>query len=201
MNKKLDYVATNMTMLFWANEMITGAKLKQQGITDKEIRRLAQEENIFQARSENFRKKAASGIISRLSTLDKFTLNLLCSCNIETAKQITIYSILKSDLLFFDFVNELYKEKIILKDNKITDVDINIFINRKQEQIQKIASWKETTIRRLKNNYISYLSEAGFVRKQKDYLEIIKPIIDKRFAEHLTEIGDEIYLEAMTGYM
>lgn len=201
MNKKLDYVATNMTMLFWVNEMITGAKLKQQGITDKEIRRLAQEENIFQARSENFRKKAASAIISRLSTLDEFTLDLLCSCNIETAKQITIYSILKSDLLFFDFVNEIYKEKIILKDNKITDVDINIFISRKQEQIQKIASWKETTIRRLKNNYISYLSEANFVRKQKDYLEIIKPIIDKRFADHLTEIGEEIYLEAMTGYM
>ena len=201
MNKKLDYVATNMTMLFWANEMIIGAKLKQQGITDKEIRRLAQEENIFQARSENFRNKAASGIISRLNTLDEFTLNLLCSCNIEIAKQITIYSILKSDLLFFDFVNELYKEKIILKDNKITDVDINIFINRKQEQIQKIASWKETTIRRLKNNYILYLSEAGFVKKQKDYLEIIKPIIDKRFADHLIEIGDQIYLEAMTGYM
>lgn len=201
MNKKLDYVATNMTMLFWVNEMITGAKLKQQGITDKEIRRLAQEENIFQARSENFRKKAASAIISRLSTLDEFTLDLLCSCNIETAKQITIYSILKSDLLFFDFVNEIYKEKIILKDNKITDVDINIFISRKQEQIQKIASWKETTIRKLKNNYISYLSDAGFVRKQKDYLEIIKPIVDKRFADHLNEIGEEIYLEAMTGYM
>lgn len=201
MNKKLDYVATNMTMLFWANEMITGAKLKQQKTPDKEIRRLAQEENIFQARSENFRKKAASGIISRLNTLDEFTIDLLCSCNIETAKQITIYSILKSDLLFFDFVNEIYREKIILKDYKITDVDINIFINRKQEQVPKIASWKETTIRKLKNNYISYLSEAGFVKKQKDYLEIIKPIIDKKFAEHLIEIGDQIYLEAMTAYI
>lgn len=201
MNKKLDYVATNMTMLFWANEMITGAKLKQQKTPDREIRRLAQEENIFQARSENFRKKAASGIISRLNALDEFTIDLLCSCNIETAKQITIYSILKSDLLFFDFVNEIYREKIILKDYKITDVDINIFINRKQEQVPKIASWKETTIRRLKNNYISYLSEAGFVKKQKDYLEIIKPIIDKKFAEHLIEIGDQIYLEAMTAYI
>lgn len=201
MNKKLDYVATNMTMLFWANEMITGAKLKQQKIPDKEIRRLAQEENIFQARSENFRKKAASGIISRLNTLDEFTTELLCNCNIETAKQITIYSILKSDLLFFDFVNELYKEKIILKDYKITDVDIAIFINRKQEQIEKIASWRESTIRRLKNNYISYLSEAGFIKKQKNYLEIIKPVIDKTFAEHLKEIGEEIYLEIMTVYI
>ena len=28
MNNNLKYVATNMTMLFWVNEMITGAKLK-----------------------------------------------------------------------------------------------------------------------------------------------------------------------------
>ena len=31
MNNNLKYVATNMTMLFWVNEMITGAKLKKQG--------------------------------------------------------------------------------------------------------------------------------------------------------------------------
>ena len=140
-------------------------------------------------------------MISRLRTLDEFTTELLCNCNIETAKQITIYSILKSDLLFFDFVNELYKEKIILKDYKITDADIAIFINRKQEQIEKIALWRESTIRRLKNNYISYLSEAGFIKKQKNYLEIIKPVIDKTFAEHLKEIGEEIYLEIMTVYI
>lgn len=29
MNNNLKYVATNMTMLFWVNEMITGAKLKK----------------------------------------------------------------------------------------------------------------------------------------------------------------------------
>ena len=104
-------------------------------------------------------------------------------------------------MLFFDFVNELYKEKIILKDYKITDADIAIFINRKQEQIEKIASWRESTIRRLKNNYILYLSEAGFIKKQKNYLEIIKPVIDKTFAEHLKEIGEEIYLEIMTVYI
>lgn len=201
MNKKLNYVATNMTMLFWANEMITGAKLKKEGKSDKEIRKLAQEENIFQARSENFRNKAASGIINRLNTLDEFTVNLLCNCNIETAKQITTYSILKSDLLFFDFMNEIYKEKIILKDYKITDVDINIFINRKQEQIPKIASWNESTIRRLKNNYITYLCEAGFIKRHKDYLEIIIPILDKNFAQHLIEKGEQIYLEAMTAYI
>lgn len=44
MNNNLQYAATNMTMLFWVNEMITGAKLKKQGKTEKEIRALAQDE-------------------------------------------------------------------------------------------------------------------------------------------------------------
>ena len=39
MNNNLKYVATNMTMLFWVNEMITGAKLKKQGKTEKERRK------------------------------------------------------------------------------------------------------------------------------------------------------------------
>ena len=40
-----------------------------------------------------------------------------------------------------------------------------------------------------------------FIKKQKNYLEIIKPVIDKTFAEHLKEIGEEIYLEIMTVYI
>ena len=46
----------------------------------------------------------------------------------ETASQIVIYTIMKSDEFFFDYMNEIYKDKIILKDYKILDSDIKIFI-------------------------------------------------------------------------
>lgn len=199
MSKKLEYTATNMARKFWLQEMIIGANLKYEGYTDKDIRKKSVEDNIFQGRSENFRRETASGIILRLNTLDEYLINLLSNCNLEVAKQIIIYSIMKSDKLFFDFMNEIYKDKIILKDFKIKSVDLKVFISRKQEQVPKIAAWKNSTIERLKNNYIGYLIEAGFIVKEKENLEIIIPIIDKQLQDHIIEIGDKIYLQAMIG--
>lgn len=199
MSEKLEYTATNMARKFWLREMIIGANLKKEGYTDKDIRRKSIEDNVFQGRSENFRRETSSGIILRLNTLDEYLIDLLSNCNLEVAKQIIIYSIMKSDKFFFDFMNEVYKDKIILRDYKIKESDLKVFISRKQEQIPKIAAWKSTTIERLKSNYVGYLIEAGFIVKTKESLEVTLPIIDKQLKDHLIEIGDEIYLSAMIG--
>ena len=106
---------------------------------------------------------------------------------------------METDRFFFEFMNEIYKVKIILRDYKINNTEINIFIQRKQEQIPEIAKWTESTIKKLKSQYISMLSEAGFINRKKDYIEIIKPVIDIQIQKHLIEIGDKVYLNAMIG--
>lgn len=199
MSKKLGYTATNMARPFWIREMIMGAGLKKEGYTDKEIRQKSYEENIFQARSENAKIKVASGVIARLNSLDDNLIEMLSRCNLETANQIAIYSIMKTDKLFFDYMNEIYKDKIILKDYKIQDSDIKVFIHRKQEQIPDVSSWVDTTIKRLTSQYSTYLKEANFIIKKKDYMEIVTPIVDKPLKDYLIDIGDEIYLSAMIG--
>ena len=199
MSKKLEYTATNTGRPFSITEMITAAKLKQEGYTDKEIKQKSNEENIFQARSEHYKNKVATTVLTRLNTLDEYLLYKVANGDIETAKQITIYSIMKSDKFFFEFMNEIYKDKIVLRDYKINDSDINIFIQRKQEQITEISKWTESTLKKLKSQYTSMLSEAGFINRKKEYIEIIQPIIDKQTQNHLIEIGDEAYLKAMIG--
>ena len=199
MSKKLEYTATTTGRPFSITEMITAAKLKQEGYTDKEIKQKSNEENIFQARSEHYKNKVATTVLTRLNTLDEYLLYKVANGDIETAKQITIYSIMKSDKFFFEFMNEIYKDKIVLRDYKINDSDINIFIQRKQEQIPEISKWTESTLKKLKSQYTAMLSEAGFINRKKEYIEIIQPIIDKQTQNHLIEIGDEAYLKAMIG--
>lgn len=199
MSKKLEYTATNMARPFWIREMIIGATLKQEGYTYKEIRQKSYEENIFQARSENAKIKVASGVIARLNSLDDTLIDMLSKSNLETAHQIAIYSIMKTDKLFFDYMNEIYKDKIILRDYKIQDSDIKIFISRKQEQIPEVSLWVDSTIKRLISQYSTYLKDANFINKTKDGIEIIVPIVDKSLKDYLIEIGDEIYLSAMIG--
>lgn len=57
--------------------MIIGAKLKEEGYTDKEISEKSKNEKIFQARSEHQRIKTAATVNKRLDMLDKQLINKL----------------------------------------------------------------------------------------------------------------------------
>lgn len=199
MSKKLEYTATNTGRPFSITEMMIAAKLRNEGYTSSEIKEKSITENIFQARSEHYKNKVATTVNIRLNTLDEYILNKLVTGDIETAKQITIYSIMKSDKFFFEFMNEVYRDKIILREFKIKDSDINIFIQRKREQVEQIANWTESTIKKLKSQYISMLQEANFINRTSESIEIIQPILDSGLQAHLINIGDEAYIKAMIG--
>ena len=194
-----EYTATNTGRPFSFKAMIIGAKLKADGYTDKEIREKSKNENIFQSRSEHQRIKTASTVSKRLNMLDEQLINKLINGDSTTIKQIIIYSIMKSDRFFFEFMDEVYKDKIILREFKIKDSDINIFIKRKQEQIPQIAQWTESTLKKLKAQYLTMLQEANFIKRINGAIEIIPPVIDPSLYNHLLEIGDEAYLQAMIG--
>ena len=194
-----EYTATNTGRPFSFKAMIIGAKLKADGYTDKEIREKSKNENIFQSRSEHQRIKTASTVNKRLNMLDEQLINKLINGDSTTIKQIIIYSIMKSDRFFFEFMDEVYKDKIILREFKIKDSDINIFIKRKQEQIPQIAQWTESTLKKLKAQYLTMLQEANFIKRINGAIEIIPPVIDPSLYNHLLEIGDEAYLQAMIG--
>jgi hypothetical protein len=93
--------------------------------------------------------------------------------DIETSKQIVIYSIMKTDRLFFEFMYEVFREKILLRDFTLQDKDFNLFFNRKKEQSERVASWDDYTFYKLKQVYIRILFEAGFIKDQKKYREIV----------------------------
>ena len=199
MPNNMPYVATNMTVGLMYKELKLTSQMIQQGLTLKEIRQKSYEDNIYQARSENFKKTVTSILLTRIKTLDDNLINMLSNANIDLEKQIAIYSVMKSDRLFFEFMREVYAEKIKNKENKIYSKDIEEFMQRKREQDPKVESWKNTTTNRLRSSYIGMLYDSNFARKNKDYIEIIVPIIDSKLETYLKEINEKYYLDAMTG--
>ena len=197
MPNNMPYVATNMTVGLMYKELKLTSQMIQQGLTLKEIRQKSYEDNIYQARSENFKKTVTSILLTRIKTLDDNLINMLSNANIDLEKQIAIYSVMKSDRLFFEFMREVYAEKIKNKENKIYSKDIEEFMQRKREQDPKVESWKNTTINRLRSSYIGMLYDSNFARKNKDYIEIIVPIIDSKLETYLKEINEKYYLDAM----
>lgn len=195
----LQYTSILKSRPFLYLEIKKASQLKLQGLNKEEIKNKAIEENIFAVNTEARKREIASAVVNRIQELDDYTLDKIVNGSLQTSKQLAIYSILKTDRLFFEFMKEVYREKLLLKDFIITDKDFNVFFRRKAEQSEKIASWKDYTFYKLKQVYKRVLSEAGFIKNAKKEMEIIPQIIEEDVMKHLEDIGDIAYLEVMLG--
>ena len=201
MPNKLEYKSTIKSKPFLYKEMKKAAELMNQGFKDFEIKDMSRNDNIFQVNTEARKSEIASIVIQRLKAIDDFLVEKIVNGEIGTSKQIVVYSIMKTDRLFFEFMYEVFREKILMGDSTLQDKDFDIFFSRKKEQSKKVASWTNYTFYKLKQVYIRILFEAGFIKGRKRDIVIVKPIIEEELVQHLKKIGDEKYLNSLMGEM
>ncbi len=195
----LEYTSILKSRPYLYLELKKACVLKIQGLDYNDIKKKSIEENIFAATTQSRKIEIASTVINRLKIMDDFTLYEIINGNLQTSKQLALYSILKTDRLFFEFMKEVYKEKILLKDYKLVEKDFNIFFRRKAEQSEKIASWVDYTYYKLGQVYKRILTEAGFIKTVKKEIEIVPQMMEEDILSHLKDIGDTVYLQAMLG--
>ena len=172
-------------------------RLIEDGLTDSEIREKVLNENLFQLK-ESSTKRSLPYILKRARTLDEKLRHLLLNDLNETATQINIYAIMKNDLLFYEFMDELIKIKIQNNDLVYEKKDLNIFFNEKADQSHTIAQWSETTINRMKRAYNRLLIKMGYLDNFKSNA-LNRIYLDESLKIHLIKIGDKEYVEAMEG--
>jgi hypothetical protein len=95
-------------------------------------------------------------------------------------------------------MNEVFREKLIIRDYRITDTDFNNFFIRKREQSEKMASWNAYTFYKLKQVYIRILFESGLIRNQKTR-ELGKPLVDQSLLDHLKSKNDDVIISILLG--
>lgn len=195
----MEYKSTIKSRPYLYKETKKASMLINRGLEVDGIKGKSLEDNIFQLESESRKKEVASIIITRLKSLDKEIIYDIENSNIETSKILVLYSILKTDRLFFEFMNEVYKEKIILKDLYIKDKDFSVFFQNKKEQSEKVASWSEYTFKKLKQVYIRILFESGLIVNQKGDKEIKLPIMDNEVKDYIYKNDGRVYINAILG--
>lgn len=195
----MEYKSTIKSRPYLYKETKKASSLINKGLKIDDIKEKSLEDNIFQLESETRKKEIASIITSRLKAVDEYIIDKIENSNIETSKVLVLYTIVKTDRLFFEFINEVYKEKVLLKDLYIRDKDFGVFFQNKREQSEKVASWSEDTLKKLKQVYIRILFESGLIVNQKGDREIKVPIIEGDVKDYLYSIGDKIYINAMLG--
>jgi hypothetical protein len=131
--------------------------------------------------------------------LDASFYRLFEQSDILNQKIIVLIAVMESDSLFFDFVYEVYREKLIIGVDELADSDFRIFFKDKQLQSENVSKWTDYTIKRLGNCYKTILMEAGVLDRSTGSRKILKPILDKSLEDCLLINGMEIAIHALTG--
>jgi len=195
----MKYSAGMVSCLFWLSETRKTAELLTAGKDIVEIRALAQIENIYQVKNDIRARKIANAIVKRLQSLPNVLVEQIANSDIGTSKLLILISIVKTDLLFFEFMHEVYRPAILLGEYIITDRAINSFFDEKKAQSKTAANWTEETIKRIKQCYIKLLVEAGVLNNKKNERKIVIPLVDYNLRKQLEDNGLTPYLNAVTG--
>lgn len=183
---------------FTFSELKKAAALALQGFDQEKIKEIAVRDNIFQATSEDRKKELTRMVLKRMQALDEYLLVQLAQGGAATGKLIVLYAIMKTDRLFFEFMNEVFKEKLIIRDYTLADQDFHHFFARKKEQSQRVAAWREYTFYKVRQVYIRALFEAGLVKNTKTR-EIVRPLLDQSLIDHWLDRGDGPIINILRG--
>lgn len=85
------------------------------------------------------------------------------TCDVETAKILNLIAILMDSRHIFEFLHEVYDEKLRLGEKEITDRDLNVFFSDKALQSDVVAGWTDTAVRKLKQCFTRMMFEAGLL--------------------------------------
>ena len=197
--ERKEYSAGMVKLSFWFAEFRKVVKLLNGGKSLLEIKQMNVAENMFSAPTQERATQIFNTVSTRIKVLEPSFYEVFEQSDISNQKLIALISVMQSDSLFFDFVYEVYREKLILGIDELLDSDFGIFFKDKQQQSERVAKWTDATLKNLKKAYKGMLSDAGLIDRTNGNRKIIKPIIDKRLADWLTAKGMETILRALTG--
>lgn len=180
-------------LLFELKQVVT---LQQMGLSTQEIRSKVVDDNVFQFENKGRITRTLPSVMRRAKAIDSTLAPLMTEGSIEMSKVINLYAIMKTDLLFFEFMDEVIREKFQNNDYMIEKKDINLFFTTKSEQSDKVASWSDINIGKLKRAFMQVLYESGMFKERRGK-ELNRLIIDEQIKNHLTHIGDARYVRAM----
>lgn len=197
--KRKEYSAGMVKLSFWFAEFRKVLELLSSGKTLPEIKQMNVQGNIFSAPTQARAIQIFNTVSTRVKGLDSSFYAVFAKSDISTQKFIALIAVMQTDSLFFDFVYEVYREKLILGIDELADSDVGIFFKNKQLQSGKVAKWTDYTLKRLGTCYKTMLMESGLIDQGTGTRKILKPILDKDLEECLKVNDMETTLRALMG--
>ena len=199
MIERKEYSAGAVKMSFWFMEFRKVVGLLADGKSLAEVKKLNQKENIFAASTVARASQIYSTVSGRIRMLDESFYQVFLASDLATQTLFALVAAMAYDTLFFDFIYEVIREKMIIGSNQLADSDIRIFFKNKQQQDGKVADWTDATLIRLGRSYKTMLYEAGMLDKTGENWTILKPILDAKMQQWLENHEMAAFVNALAG--
>lgn len=193
------YSAGLVSQSFWFVEFKKIVKLLIDGKSEQEIKELCINDNFFGAINENRAKRMYGYIWNRVKRLDDTMLQLFETSDLTTQKLINLIAILLGDRLFFEFIFEVYREKMIVGTEELSDFDLNVFFKNKEVQSDDVAAWIDRTKKRLGSAYFNFMIDANLITVVEKKKMITPPVLDIALERYLESSGNEAIVKAIKG--
>lgn len=197
--KRKKYSAGAVKHSFWFMEFRNEVKLLSEGKSFQDVKELCRSENIFAASTPERAVQIFNTVSSRIRAVGDTFYSIFLSRDVSAQKIFNLAAIMADDALFFDFVYEVIREKMIIGSDEYKISDVNMFFKDKQLQSEKAAGWTEATFARLGRSYRTFLYEAGMTDKGKDVRKIFRPILDPEMERWLIDNHMEQIVKAFSG--
>ena len=101
--------------------------------------------------------------LSRIEIIDKIKQENLAHSSADVAKQINLYAMMKYNRIVWDFMTTVIGEKFRTQEFEFSRKDLNLFFFRLQEQNDSVASWSDSTIKKIKQVLTKSLVECEYL--------------------------------------
>ena len=183
------YYCRTKDLLWYRETKIAVEKVLHGDMTTADIRRESLDKNIFNASSASRSKEIAQAVTRRVNAVDSAYLSFFATRNTENQQLLCIVMVMLTDYTFLEFMDSVYREKLIQQDNILRDSDIMGLFHRIQEKDESAVKWTDASLRKVRDNYKSMLKEAGMLSESGTEREIIRPILDKEMEDFLQSEG------------
>ena len=182
---------------FYLIEMRNTCKFILENKVEEDLKNLLKTNNILETVSESNFSKKFNTINKRLKSLTDNLKKEIIDIDLTSAKFINLYSILCNERFILEFLEEVVKEKYDNFDYSIKESDFSNYMETKSEQSKVIQNWTAEGKRRMLIKVKNFLTEGGYLEKNKDGYKIIKPIVDLAVIDEIKENGNKKILKIM----
>ena len=182
---------------FYLIEMRNTCKFILENKVEEDLKNLLKTNNILETVSESNFSKKFNTINKRLKSLTDNLKKQIVDTDLASARFINLYSILCNERFILEFLEEVVKEKYDNYSYYIKESDFSNYMETKSEQSKVIQNWTAEGKRRMLIKVKNFLTEGGFLEKNKDSYKIIKPIVDLAVIDEIKENGNKKILKIM----